>query len=191
MLAAARAENASRQIVVVGPGHAGRRSLPAGFLRDAAARGFTVLTGTVDIWEAVARAEAVYTAGGEAGFLALLAGARIRCFSDSFYSGWGITTDEPGVSRKPLRRTVDESICRRLPPRDPVSRSVPSKSHLFRGHSGDRRRVAENRGRQPRCHGLPRNVVLEAWASPRFSAVEQWHASLSAYQECCACGSLP
>jgi capsule polysaccharide export protein KpsC/LpsZ len=43
----------------------------------------------VDIWEAVARAEAVYTAGGEAGFLALVAGARIRWFSDSFYSGWG------------------------------------------------------------------------------------------------------
>jgi len=38
MLAAARAENASRQIVVVAPGHAGRRCLPAGFLRDAAAR---------------------------------------------------------------------------------------------------------------------------------------------------------
>ena len=108
MLASARAENGSCQTVVVAPGHAGRRCLPAGFLRDAAARGFTVLTGTVDIWEAVARAEAVYTAGGEAGFLALLAGARIRCFSDSFYSGWGITTDEPGVSRKPLRRTVDE-----------------------------------------------------------------------------------
>ncbi len=52
--------------------------------------------------------KSVYTAGGETGFLALLAGARIRCFANSFYSGWGITTDEPGVSRKPLRRTVDE-----------------------------------------------------------------------------------
>ena len=82
--------------------------LPDGFLRDAAARGCTVLTGTVDIWEAIARAEAVYTAGGENGFLALLAGTRIRCFADSFYSGWGITTDEPGVPQKPLRRTVDE-----------------------------------------------------------------------------------
>ncbi len=106
MLAAARAE--SQQTVLVVPGQEGRRRLPAGLLREAAARGGTVLTGTVDIWEAIARAEAVYTAGGETGFLALLAGARIRCFSDSFYSGWGVTTDEPGVSRKPLRRTVDE-----------------------------------------------------------------------------------
>jgi capsular polysaccharide export protein len=108
MLAAARAEGSSHQIVLVAPGSGVHRRLPAGFFRDAAARGCTVLTGSVDIWEAVARAESVYTAGGEAGFLALLTGARIRCFSDSFYSGWGITTDEPGVARKPLRRTVDE-----------------------------------------------------------------------------------
>jgi capsular polysaccharide export protein len=108
MLAAASVETASEQIVLAFPGDAGGRRLPAGFLKDTAARGCTVLTGSVDIWEAIARAEAVYTAGGEAGFLALLAGAKVRCFSDSFYSGWGITTDEPGVSRRPLRRTVDE-----------------------------------------------------------------------------------
>ncbi|MGB9648638.1 MAG: capsule biosynthesis protein [Stellaceae bacterium] len=113
MLVAARAESTSRQIVLVPPGHAGAPRLPAGFLpdgflRDTAARGCTVLTGTVDIWEAIARAEAVYTAGDENGFLALLAGTRIRCFGDSFYSGWGITTDEPDVPQKPFRRTVDE-----------------------------------------------------------------------------------
>jgi len=108
MLAAARAENASQQPVLVAPNPAGRRRLPASFVRDAAARGCTVLTETLDIWEAVARVRWVYTAGGETGFLALLAGAKIRCFSDSFYSGWGITTDEPGVPQKPLRRTIDE-----------------------------------------------------------------------------------
>jgi capsular polysaccharide export protein len=108
MLAAAQAENASQQAVLVAPGPAASRRLPAGFLRDSAARGCTVLTGAVDIWEAIGRAGSVYTAGGDTGFLALLAGAKIRCFSDSFYSGWGATTDEPGVSRKPLRRTVDE-----------------------------------------------------------------------------------
>jgi capsular polysaccharide export protein len=108
MLAAARAENASHQTVLVAPGPAKRRRLPAGFLRACAAEGCTVITETVDMWEAIGRAESVYTTGGEAGFLALLAGARVRCFSDSFYSGWGITIDEPGVSRKPLRRTLDE-----------------------------------------------------------------------------------
>jgi capsular polysaccharide export protein len=108
MLAAARAENASGQTMIVAPRHSGGHRLPAGFLRDAAAHGCTVVTGTVDIWEAIGRAESVYTAGGETGFLALLAGARIHCFADSFYSGWGITTDEPGVPQKPLRRTIDE-----------------------------------------------------------------------------------
>jgi capsular polysaccharide export protein len=108
MLAAARVENASEPTLFVASDHARQHRLAAGLLRDTAARGCTVLTGGVDIWEAVARAETVYTTGGETGFLALLAGAKIRCFSDSFYSGWGITTDEPGVSRKPLRRTLDE-----------------------------------------------------------------------------------
>ena len=108
MLAAARAENASEPTLLVASDRARHRRLMAGLLRDTAARGCTVLTGRVDIWEAVARAETVYTTGGETGFLALLAGAKIRCFSNSFYSGWGITTDQPGVSRKTLRRTVDE-----------------------------------------------------------------------------------
>jgi capsular polysaccharide export protein len=108
MLAAARAENASHQTVLVAPGPAGRRHLPARFLTGSAADGCIVVSETVDIWEAIARAEAVYTAGGETGFLALLAGAKIRCFAESFYSGWGLTIDEPGLSRKPLRRAIDE-----------------------------------------------------------------------------------
>ena len=108
MLAAARAENASHQTVLLASGDAGRGRLARTFVRDFAARGCTVLTGAADIWEAIGRAESVYTAGGETGFLALLAGARIRCFTDSFYSGWGVTTDEPTVPQKPLRRTIDE-----------------------------------------------------------------------------------
>jgi len=114
MLAAATAETAPRQTVVVvsTQGHEGPRGFPAAILRnilkEAAAHGCSVLTGPVDIWEAVGRAQCVYTAAGETGFLALLAGAKIRCFADSFYSGWGVTTDEPAVLRKPLSRTVDE-----------------------------------------------------------------------------------
>jgi capsular polysaccharide export protein len=110
MLAAATAETAPRQRVVVvsTPGHKGPRGFRGGFLKEATALGCAVLTGPVDIWEAVGRAQCVYTAGGETGFLALLAGAKIRCFADSFYSGWGVTTDEPTVLRKPLSRTVDE-----------------------------------------------------------------------------------
>jgi capsular polysaccharide export protein len=102
MLAAAIAENAPHPIVVVAPS-----SLPM-FLKEAASRGCIVLTGAVDLWEAIARAANVYTTGDEAGFLALLAGARLRCFGDCFYSGWGVTVDETGVAQKTVRRTIDE-----------------------------------------------------------------------------------
>jgi capsular polysaccharide export protein len=108
MLMSALAERAPHHIVVLAPDHGGRLGLPPSFLRDAASRGCSVLTRAVDRWEAIERADWVYAAGGETGFLALLAGARVRCFAGSFYSGWGITTDDPTVPRKPFHRTADE-----------------------------------------------------------------------------------
>src|SRR5215472_3362526 len=108
MLDAALAEHHPGQVVILAPEMDGRLGPPARFLSDATARGCTVITRRVDPWEAVERAACVYAAGGETGFLALLAGTRVRCFADSFYSGWGITTDEATLSQKPFRRTVDE-----------------------------------------------------------------------------------
>jgi capsular polysaccharide export protein len=108
MLAAALVEHEARQVVILAPEMVGRLNPPAGFLSDAAARGCTVLTRPVDLWEAVERAACVYAAGGETGFLALLAGVKTRCFVDSFYAGWGLTVDAPAVPPKPVRRTVDE-----------------------------------------------------------------------------------
>ena len=105
MLAAALAENPPQRIVIVAAGQLGS---PAVVLRDAAARGCTVLTQAVDPWQAIERAGWVYAAGGEIAFLALLVGAKLHCFADSFYSGWGITTDAAEVPQKPFRRTVDE-----------------------------------------------------------------------------------
>jgi capsular polysaccharide export protein len=108
MLAAALAENAPSKIVVLAPDRADRNALLRGLLREAASRGCAVLTRPVDPWEAIERTDCVYAAGGEIGFLSLLAGTRVRSFADSFYSGWGITTDEAGVAQKPFHRTVDE-----------------------------------------------------------------------------------
>jgi len=108
MLMAALADRAPHHIVVLAPNHGDRLGLWRSFLRDATLRGCTVLMRAVDRWEAIERADWVYAAGGETGFLALLAGARVRCFAESFYSGWGITTDEPTVPRKPFHRTADE-----------------------------------------------------------------------------------
>jgi capsular polysaccharide export protein len=108
MLTAALAEHSPRQIVILAASTTDQRRRLSSLLMGAAAHGCTVLTRAVDPWEAIGRAAYVYAAGGETGFLALLAGATIRCFADSFYSGWGVTADEPGVPQKPFRRTVDE-----------------------------------------------------------------------------------
>ncbi len=108
MLAAALAENPPHRIVMLAPDDDGTHGLFRSVQRDAVARGCTVLTRPLDAWQAIERADCVYAAGGETGFLALLAGIQIRCFGDSFYSGWGITTDDPRVSQRPFRRTVDE-----------------------------------------------------------------------------------
>ena len=104
MVAAALAENAAGKIVILAPGDMPRK----GPLADAAACGATILAHPVDPWAAIARAERVYAAGGEAGFLALLAGREVRCFADCCYSGWGVTGDDAAVSQRPFGRTVDE-----------------------------------------------------------------------------------
>jgi capsular polysaccharide export protein len=108
MLAAALAEHSPRQIVILSAGFAGGLGSAPAILQDAAARSCTVLTQPIDPWEAIPRAECVYAAGGEIAFLALLAGVKIRCFADSFYSGWGITSDAEAVRQKPFHRSVDE-----------------------------------------------------------------------------------
>jgi len=108
MLAAALAENRPDQITLVAPGFKGGLGALHTVLSEAASQGCTVLSRPVDLWEAIERADCVYAAGGETGFLALLAGAKVRCFAESFYSGWGLTTDEAAVPQKPFRRTIDE-----------------------------------------------------------------------------------
>jgi capsular polysaccharide export protein len=104
MLAAALAENPGGKIVILG----GPSLARSDFLTDATTRGATVLARPVDAWAAIACAERVYAAGGETGFLALLSGRVVRCFDESFYSGWGVTIDDAGVPQRPFRRTVDE-----------------------------------------------------------------------------------
>ena len=104
MLAAALAENPPQQ----GRDPDLRPRRPRGVLADATSRGASVITRPVDPWAAIARAERVYAAGGETGFLALLAGRAVRCFDDSFYSGWGVTADDARVAQRLFRRTVDQ-----------------------------------------------------------------------------------
>jgi capsular polysaccharide export protein len=157
MLTAALAGREPAKIVLVASCSRARPWGGAAFLEEAAARGCTVLTRPVDLWEAIRRAACVYAAGGEAGFLALLAGAPVRCFADSFYSGWGITTDEPEVRRKPFRRTIDEIFAgacliatRYL---DPYHRTATSFEQIL-GIVSDWRKVEAGNRRITVCLGM-------------------------------------
>jgi capsular polysaccharide export protein len=109
-LDAALAENPANRLVIVAaaPGResAGRRLWPR--LTAAAAAGATVIGRAPDPWSLLDRASQVYSAGGEIGFLALLAGLPVATFATSFYTGWGATRDAPGIPTRPFRRTVDE-----------------------------------------------------------------------------------
>lgn len=108
MLAAALLEYAPGDIAILAPDAAKWRDPLHGFLKAAASRGCIVLSRPVDPWLAIERAACIYTTGGETGFLALLAGRMVRCFAGCFYSGWGVTADQPGVPQNPFPRTIDE-----------------------------------------------------------------------------------
>jgi len=106
MLDAALAENPPERIVVLAP----NRTKPhhsAAKLAAAASRGAHVIS-AVEPWAAIERATQVYSAGGEIGFLALLAGRPVAAFRRSFYTGWGLTRDAAGVPQQGFARPIDE-----------------------------------------------------------------------------------
>jgi capsular polysaccharide export protein len=107
MLGAALADNPAGKIVILTGGGRGRSQALA---RAARRHGCRVVAGPVDPWAAVALAARIYTAGGETGFIGLLAGREVRCFGVAFYSGWGITQDDPCVMQRPFRRGLDEIV---------------------------------------------------------------------------------
>ena len=105
MVDVALAENAAERVIVF----ASQQDHRVGeTLEAAAARGAIVVADPVDPWAALDRAGRVYSAGGEIGFLALLAGRPVRCFAPAFYSGWGVTEDAAAVPQRRFRRSLDE-----------------------------------------------------------------------------------
>jgi capsular polysaccharide export protein len=107
MLDAALGENAPERVIVLASG-TGHRAWTDTLVSAAAERGAIVVTGAINPWAALDRAARVYSAGGEIGFLALLAGRRVRAFAPGFYTGWGVTEDEAAVPQSGFGRTVDE-----------------------------------------------------------------------------------
>jgi capsular polysaccharide export protein len=106
MLDAALAENPPDRVVVLAPGAIGGPLQPS--LAAAAARGAAIIGGNLDPWALFDRATRVYCAGGELGFLALIARVAVSAFGPAFYTGWGATDDRDGVPQHAFRRTVDE-----------------------------------------------------------------------------------
>jgi capsular polysaccharide export protein len=106
MLKTALADNPADRVVILAPGAIGHRLRPN--LAAAAARGATIIPQPIDPWLMLDRAVRVYSAGGEIGLLALLAGVPVAAFGSTFYTGWGATEDAPGVPVRPFRRTLDE-----------------------------------------------------------------------------------
>ena len=129
MLDAAFLENPARRIVVSAPGSIGpslRHSLAA-----ARARGAIVIDRALDPWVLLDRADRVYSAGGEIGFLALLAGIPVTAFAASYYSGWGATDDVAGVPASCVPPDGRRDFRRGLPGRDALPRPVPQCRHKF------------------------------------------------------------
>jgi capsular polysaccharide export protein len=106
MLDSALAENSPDRVVVYAPGLIGDALQPR--RAAAAARGAAIINRHLDPWLLLDRAARVYSAGGEIGFLALIAGVPVSAFGSAFYTGWGATTDAAGMLQRPIRRNTDE-----------------------------------------------------------------------------------
>lgn len=55
--------------------------------------GVSALPPRVNIWSVLNQVDVVYTVSSQVGFEALMAGKKVVCFGQPFYSGWGLTTD--------------------------------------------------------------------------------------------------
>ena len=106
MLHRALAENPAGRVVVLMPEAIGR---PLRTTVEAAVRhGAAVVGRPVDPWIVLDRAARIYSAGGELGFLGLVAGIPVTAFGNGCYTGWGATEDAPGVRQHACRRSENE-----------------------------------------------------------------------------------
>ncbi|MGE0258371.1 MAG: hypothetical protein AB7T18_06405 [Alphaproteobacteria bacterium] len=107
MLDAAFSAYPPERVVVLAP-RSRRFRKPFARLEAVRVRGATVIDRACDPWPLLDRADRVYSAGGEVGFLALLAGIPVTAFAAAPYTGWGVTEDRAAVPQHGFRRSVDE-----------------------------------------------------------------------------------
>ncbi|MCF6306022.1 MAG: capsular polysaccharide biosynthesis protein, partial [Rhodobacteraceae bacterium] len=108
MLAAARAENPDKPIVI--RSHPAVKSVrKSGHFSAADCDKNTVLqTCRINPWDLLEGADSVYCVTSQLGFEAILAGHKPRVFGMPFYAGWGLSQDEQHLERRVKTLTAEQ-----------------------------------------------------------------------------------
>ncbi len=113
MMRTARAEHPDAQLIV--KRHpavaAGKKK---GCIADSDLTGATLLDTDVAPAELLAEVDQVWCVTSALGFEALLRRLPVRCFGASFYSGWGLTTDEVQTGRREITRDLETVVAAAL-----------------------------------------------------------------------------
>ncbi len=113
MIRTARTEHPDAQLIV--KRHpavaAGRKQ---GCIADADLSGVTLLDADVRPADLLAEVDQVWCVTSALGFEALLRRLPVRCFGASFYSGWGLTTDEVQTGRRGVARDLETVVAAAL-----------------------------------------------------------------------------
>src|SRR5207248_1327796 len=147
MLDAALAEYPPERVVVLASDRVRPRLGTA--LAAAAARGACIVSSEIAPLPAVDGAAEVYSAGGEIGFLALLADRAVKAFAASFYTGWGLTAGAAGIPAQ--RRRCRRRRAARLRSRAARHRCLGVTHPTGSAGIGGPRRCAADSGRGRVC----------------------------------------
>ncbi len=113
MMRTAKAEHPDAQLIV--KRHpavaAGKKK---GCIADADLTGATLLDADVAPADLLAEVDQVWCVTSALGFEALLRRLPVRCFGASFYSGWGLTTDEVQTGRRGVARDLETVVAAAL-----------------------------------------------------------------------------
>lgn len=128
-----------------------------GYLTEAGGPRVRLLTERVDPAGLLEVVDQVYTVTSGLGFEALLRGKPVTCFGVPFYSGWGLTEDRAGCSRRKRQRSIDELVAAAmlLYPRyvHPVSRQCCELEDIISHLALQRATYQQNRGKHY-CFGF-------------------------------------
>ena len=107
MLAAAKAENPSAEIIVkLHPEVVSRRK--KGYLTHLSDSDLRLINFDVNPWSLIEAVDKVYVVTSQLGLEALMARKHVVCFGLPFYAGWGLTDDRKQISRRAARPTLEQ-----------------------------------------------------------------------------------